>query len=258
MTKTSRRRAVAGALVLGPGLLAVALHEAGIARAAAASLEDQEAGMRARLSAVRAARKHEESLREELRKETIALGRLQQILPYGLDVDGFRSDLERVASDYGVGLQEDATSFERDGRLIAATMTLLIRGSRSARQAFLARLSRRARPCTLEILEERDEFIRGKLAFWAWEPPHVAREVPCAAIVARTLWTPWTRAWIAARASTCRALAREAGLDPGLEADVGRYEHVKAEVRELADKINEIQEKNQVSWKRLLGVKAGS
>ena len=257
MKRTTKRRAVAAVVFLGPVFAAVSLHEAGIFRAADASLEDQEAGIRARLSAVSAAKKHEESFREELRKSALDLGRLQQILPYCLDVDVFRSDLERLASGRGVGIQEDATSFYRDGRLIAATMDVVIRGTRQDRQAFLARLSRRARQCTIEILEERDGFVRGKIAFWAWEPPHVAQEVPCAANVARMPWTPWTRDWIAARASTCRTLAREAGLDPDLEADVARYEHVKVEVRELVDKINEIQERNQVIWKKLLTARGG-
>ncbi len=258
MTRTTKRRVVAAAVLLAPLLAAVGLHEAGISRSAAASLEDQEADMRARLSAVNAAKKHEDSFREELRKSRIDLGRLQKILPYGLDVNAFRKDLEGVASDYGVGIQEDTTSFERDGRLIAATMTLVIRGTHQTRQAFLARLSRRARQCTIEILEERDEFIRGKLAFWAWEPLDDAQDVPCTANGGRTPWTPIAREWIAARAATCRALAREASRESDLDADVAYYEHVKAEVRELVDKINEIQEKNQMVWKKVLTAKEGS
>ena len=243
---------MAAAVLLGPALAAVGLHEAGVARAAAAALEDQEAEIRVRLSAVNAAKKHEEAFREELRQSESDLLRLQKILPYGLDVDAFRKELEGVASEYRVEIQEDATSFEREGRLITATMKVVIRGTHEARQAFLARLSRRARQCTLEILEERDEFIRGNLAFWAWEPPGKTQASLGMSEVARTPWTPWASEWITARATTCRALEREASLDPALAEDVATYERVKAEVRELVDRINEIMEKNQKIWKKLL------
>jgi len=257
MKRTTRRRAVAAAVLLGPALAAVGLHEAGVARAAAAALEDQEADIRARLSAVNAAKKHQEAFREELRKSEIDLLRLQKILPYGLDVDAFRKELEGVALEYRVAIQEDATSFEREGRLITATMKVVIRGTHEARQAFLARLSRRARQCTIEILEERDEFIRGRLAFWAWEPHDKGREVLGTKAVLRTPWTPWVREWITARASSYRALEREANLDPALATDVATYEHVKAEVRALVDTINEIQEKNQRIWKKVLNPEVG-
>ena len=76
--------------------------------------------------------------------------------------------------------------------------------------------------------------------------------------VARNPWTPWARDRIAARTSACRALERESSLDSGLASEVAYYERVKGEVRELVDRIDEIQEKKQRIWKKLLAAREGS